>query len=82
VAPVHPSIQLRVSDLEGNGVRRFMRRYSCRTGDPAKAGRRSVLLLSDELSSFATGTYLIVDGGLHLYSLAIYADEISAMNNS
>jgi enoyl-[acyl-carrier-protein] reductase (NADH) len=52
-----------------------------RTVEPAEAGRRSVLLLSDKLSSFATGTYLIVDGGLHLHSLAIYADEISAMNN-
>ena len=53
-----------------------------RTGDPAEAGRRSVLLLSDKLSSYGTGTYLVVDGGLHLHPLAIYADEISAMNNS
>ena len=42
----------------------------------------AVLLLSDKLSSYTTGTYLIVDGGLHLHPLPIYADdEISAMNN-
>jgi NAD(P)-dependent dehydrogenase (short-subunit alcohol dehydrogenase family) len=52
-----------------------------RTGEPAEIGPAAVLLLSDKLSSYITGTYLIVDGGLHLRPLPIFGDdEILTMN--
>lgn len=52
-----------------------------RTGEPDEIGPAAVLLLSDKLSSYITGTYMIVDGGLHLRPLPIFGDvEILSMN--
>jgi NAD(P)-dependent dehydrogenase (short-subunit alcohol dehydrogenase family) len=52
-----------------------------RTGDPDEVGPAAVFLLSDHLSPYTTGAYLMVDGGLHLHPLPIFGDnEIIAMN--
>jgi enoyl-[acyl-carrier-protein] reductase (NADH) len=52
-----------------------------RTGEPHEVGPAAVLLLSDVLSPYTTGSYLMVDGGLHLHPLPIYSDDqILAMN--
>lgn len=46
-----------------------------RSGDTKELGAAAVLLLSDKLSSYTTGSYLIVDGGLHLRPLPFFSDE-------
>ena len=46
-----------------------------RTGEPDEIGPAAVLLLSDKLSPYTTGTYLLVDGGLHLHPLPLFTDE-------
>jgi NAD(P)-dependent dehydrogenase (short-subunit alcohol dehydrogenase family) len=52
-----------------------------RTGDPDEVGPAAVLLLSDALSPYTTGSSLMIDGGLHLHPLPLYNDdEILAMN--
>jgi 3alpha(or 20beta)-hydroxysteroid dehydrogenase len=52
-----------------------------RTGRTEEIGPAAVLLLSDRLSSFTTGTFLVIDGGLHLNPLPVYSDvEIREMN--
>jgi 3-oxoacyl-[acyl-carrier protein] reductase len=48
----------------------------------ADIGPAAVLLLSDRLSRYTTGSELIVDGGLSLRPLPYYTDsEIRRMNN-
>ena len=52
-----------------------------RTGEPEEVGPAAVLLLSDQLSSFTTGTFLIIDGGLHLHPIPVFGDDqIREMN--
>ena len=52
-----------------------------RTGEPEEVGPAAVLLLSDRLSSYTTGTFLVIDGGLHLNPLPVYTEEqIREMN--
>ena len=52
-----------------------------RLGRPEELGPAAILLLSDVLSPYTTGTELTVDGGLHLRPLPLYHDdEIRQMN--
>ncbi len=52
-----------------------------RFGNPDELGAASVLLLSDRLSPYTTGSELVIDGGLKLRSLPLYSDEeIRGMN--
>jgi glucose 1-dehydrogenase len=52
-----------------------------RFGEPEECGATAVLLLSDKLSSYTTGTELIIDGGLSLRPLTMYTDtELYQMN--
>ena len=54
-----------------------------RFGQPEECGPAAVLLLSDTLSSYTTGTELVVDGGLHLRPIRLISDEeILALNSS
>jgi glucose 1-dehydrogenase len=54
-----------------------------RFGRPEECGPAAVLLLSDKLSSYTTGTELVVDGGLHLRPIRLISDEeIFALNAS
>lgn len=46
-----------------------------RWGNPEELGAAAVLLLSDKLSSYTTGSELVVDGGLRLRPLPMYSDE-------
>lgn len=46
-----------------------------RPGDTSDLGGAAVLLLSDKLSSYTTGSYLAVDGGVHLRPLSVLTDE-------
>ena len=65
-------------DREHRLIRQIpMRRF----GKPEELGPAAVLLLSDKLSPYTTGTQIVVDGGLSLHALAIIDDEdISGMN--
>jgi glucose 1-dehydrogenase len=52
-----------------------------RIGDPNECGPASVLLLSDKLSSYTTGAYLVIDGGLQLRPHQMYSEsDILQMN--
>ena len=52
-----------------------------RFGHPDECGAAAVLLLSDALSPYTTGTDVFVDGGLHLRPLPLYSDtELMQMN--
>ena len=52
-----------------------------RFGDPDECGATAVLLLSDALSPYTTGTDVIVDGGLHLRPLPLYSEsELAHLN--
>ena len=52
-----------------------------RAGDPQELGPSALLLLSDRLSPFTTGTELVVDGGQTQVPLPFYSDrEIWQMN--
>jgi 3-oxoacyl-[acyl-carrier protein] reductase len=52
-----------------------------RPGKVEELGATAVLLLSDTLSSYTTGSELVVDGGLHLRPLDLYTDdELRALN--
>jgi NAD(P)-dependent dehydrogenase (short-subunit alcohol dehydrogenase family) len=46
-----------------------------RPGRVEELGPAAVLLLSDRLSSYTTGTELIVDGGFHLRPMDLYSEE-------
>lgn len=46
-----------------------------RAGKPEELGAAAVLLLSDQLSSYTTGSELVVDGGVKLRPLSLYSDE-------
>ena len=46
-----------------------------RFGKPEELGPAAVLLLSDKLSAYTTGSQLVVDGGLHLRPLRFNSDE-------
>lgn len=46
-----------------------------RPGNPEELGAAAVLLLSDRLSSYTTGSELVVDGGLKLRPLPLFSDE-------
>lgn len=46
-----------------------------RLGTPSECGGAAVLLLSDRLSSYTTGTEIVIDGGLALRTLPIRTDE-------
>ena len=46
-----------------------------RPARPEEIGSSAVLLLSDKLSSYTTGTELVVDGGAKLRPLPIYSDD-------
>lgn len=46
-----------------------------RFGEPDECGPSAVLLLSDKLSSYTTGSVLVIDGGVSLSPFDIYADE-------
>lgn len=46
-----------------------------RLGAPSECGGAAVLLLSDRLSSYTTGTEIVIDGGLSLRPLPIRTDE-------
>ena len=48
-----------------------MRRF----GKPEECGPAAVLLLSDTLSPYTTGTTVVVDGGLHLRPLRLLSDD-------
>lgn len=53
-----------------------------RFGKPEELGPAALLLLSDKLSPYTTGSEVTVDGGLHLRPLALYSDEeLLAMNS-
>lgn len=52
-----------------------------RPGKVEELGAAAVMLLSDTLSSYTTGSELVVDGGLHLRPLDLYTDEeLRALN--
>jgi 3-oxoacyl-[acyl-carrier protein] reductase len=52
-----------------------------RFGKPEELGPAAVLLLSDKLSAYTTGSQLVVDGGLHLRPLRFNSDEeLRALN--
>jgi NAD(P)-dependent dehydrogenase (short-subunit alcohol dehydrogenase family) len=54
-----------------------------RSGDPDECGPASVLLLSDRLSGYTTGSDIVIDGGLSLRPLSLWTDEeILKMNSS
>jgi NAD(P)-dependent dehydrogenase (short-subunit alcohol dehydrogenase family) len=46
-----------------------------RFGDPDECGPSAVLLLSDRLSSYTTGSDIVIDGGLVLRPLTMLTDE-------
>jgi 2-deoxy-D-gluconate 3-dehydrogenase len=46
-----------------------------RPAQPQEIGASAVLLLSDKLSSYTTGSELVVDGGAKLRPLPIYSDD-------
>jgi 2-deoxy-D-gluconate 3-dehydrogenase len=46
-----------------------------RSGQPEELGASAVLLLSDRLSSYTTGSELVVDGGLKLRPIPLFSDE-------
>ena len=46
-----------------------------RFGDTREIGAAAVLLLSDRLSSYTTGSDIVVDGGLSLRPIPLYTDE-------
>ncbi len=48
-----------------------MRRF----GNPDEVGPAAILLLSDRLSPYTTGTYLVIDGGLQLHPIPLFTDE-------
>jgi NAD(P)-dependent dehydrogenase (short-subunit alcohol dehydrogenase family) len=52
-----------------------------RPGTPEEIGNQAVVLLSDKLSGYTTGTSIVIDGGLHLRSLPFYSDDaLRALN--
>ena len=52
-----------------------------RFGHTREIGAAAVLLLSDRLSSYTTGSDIVVDGGLSLRPISLYTDEeIRKMN--
>lgn len=52
-----------------------------RPGKVEELSAAAVLLLSDTLSSYTTGSELVIDGGLHLRPLDLYTDEeLRALN--
>ena len=52
-----------------------------RIGDPNECGPAAVMLLADQLSSYITGSSLVIDGGLHLRPHEMYSEaEILEMN--
>jgi len=52
-----------------------------RTGKTDEIGPTAVLLLSDKLSGYTTGTYVMIDGGLHLHPLPLRTrEQILALN--
>ena len=54
-----------------------------RFGEPDEVGHAAVLLLSDRLSHYTTGTYLVIVGGLHLHPIPLFSDEqICRLNSS
>lgn len=46
-----------------------------RTGRTEEIGPTAVLLLSDKLSSYTTGSYVLIDGGLHLLPIPVRTEE-------
>jgi len=46
-----------------------------RFGDPDECGPAAVLLLSDRLSGYTTGSDIVIDGGLALRPLPMRTDE-------
>lgn len=46
-----------------------------RWGEPEEVGPGAVLLLSDKLSSYTTGSILVIDGGLRLRPHAIFSEQ-------
>jgi len=68
--------------FQGEPLRKLLGQVPMRrTGQPEEIGPAAVLLLSDRLSSYTTGTFLVIDGGLHLNPLPVYSDEeIREMN--
>jgi len=54
-----------------------------RPGTVEEIGNQAVVLLSDKLSGYTTGSSIIIDGGLHLRPLPFYSDEdLLALNPS
>ena len=70
------------SGIPEDKAQRLMRQIPMRRfGKPEELGPAAVLLLSDKLSPYTTGTQIVVDGGLSLHALTLIDDDqIAAMN--
>ena len=68
--------------IPGDKEQRLIRQIPMRRfGKPEELGPAAVLLLSDKLSPYTTGTQIVVDGGMSLHALTLIDDEeISEMN--
>ncbi len=81
IVPGHFQTRL-TSGFQGEPLQKLLGQVPLRrTGETEEVGPAAVLLLSDRLSSYTTGTFLVIDGGLHLNPLPVYTEEqIQEMN--
>ncbi len=69
IVPGHYVTRL-TAHVTGEPLQKLTQRIPMRrVGQTHEIGPAAVLLLSEALSGYTTGTYLIIDGGLHLFSL-------------
>lgn len=76
--------KLSQTGMSEESLKRILREIPLRrAGLPRDIGAQAVVLLSDNLSGYTTGTSVVIDGGLHLRPLPFYSDEdLLALNSA